>query len=134
MRFGLQTIAWGRQLEDIEQLLYDAALSGFEGVEFAQTPTALGVNNVQELLRLMAKYRLHLIGLAGGSLDDRMQFCCDQRPDYLYIEDWEPSCTRAIDASDSRNGTKWLRLGESGSYHCYRFLVLAMTAALAMQA
>ena len=38
-----------------------------------------------------------------------------------------------VETSDSRNGTKWLRLGESGSYHYYRFLVLAMTAVLAMQ-
>jgi len=31
-------------------------------------------------------------------------------------------------SSDSRNSNKWLRLGGSGSCHCYRLLVLAMQA------
>jgi len=38
------------------------------------------------------------------------------------------SCEFRYDSSDSRNSNKWLRLGGSGSCHCYRLLVLAMQA------
>jgi signal transduction histidine kinase/sugar phosphate isomerase/epimerase len=59
----------------------------YEGVELFQRPEVLG--DIDKLLRLLREYGLTLIGLTGGSLRERMEFCGDFRPEYLYIDSWD---------------------------------------------
>jgi signal transduction histidine kinase/sugar phosphate isomerase/epimerase len=91
MKLGFQTIIWGPRIEDLEGALDIIAAAGYQGVEFAQRPDMLHqVRSIYTLLELLEKRHLALIGLAGGSLHERMRFCQNFRPAYLYVEDWDP--------------------------------------------
>ncbi len=98
VKIGLQTICWGPRIDDPEHLCQVAAALGFQGIEFAQIPSAIGGLTIGALLQLMKKYRLELIGLSGGSLSERMAFCEDFRPHYLYVEDWDPHIAPVAEA------------------------------------
>jgi signal transduction histidine kinase/sugar phosphate isomerase/epimerase len=99
MRFGFETGIWGRRIEDLELVLDTISACGFAGVEFAQSPSEIylqdsnsangkrGFSNVAELLPILGARKLVLIGLSGGSLEERMKFCADYRDCYLYVED-----------------------------------------------
>lgn len=90
MKLGLQTICWGPRIQDVEYLCKLASALGFQGIEFAQPPPDIGGVGIHDLLDMMKKHRLELIGLAGGSLVERVEFCKGHRPEYLYVEDWDP--------------------------------------------
>lgn len=90
MRIGYETIIWGIQLDnEIKRVLDTITEAGFEGVEFVQRPDALGVKNVNELLKLLNERGLVFLSLAGGALKERMSFCGDVRPEYMYMEHWD---------------------------------------------
>ncbi|MFN0079996.1 MAG: ATP-binding protein [Prosthecobacter sp.] len=102
MLFAFETVVWGRRIDDLDFVLDVVAASGYQGVEFAQNhrdilvrdDNAVGgsrpIKDIDELLgKLKEKGRnLQLVSLAGGTLRDRMAFCGDFRPPYLYVEDW----------------------------------------------
>lgn len=96
---GCQTIAFGPEIPDIESLLDAVEAAGFKGVEFAQRPSHIRHKGrpvaVDTLLELLKDRRLELVGLAGGSLDARMEFCGQARPRYLYVEEWSESAVAA---------------------------------------
>jgi len=115
MRFAFQTVIWGRRIHDVELVLDIIAACGYQGVEFAQRPEQIcvcdpgsregdrPVRDINELLDLLrAKGRtLALVGLAGGTLRERMDFCGpDFRPEYLYIEDWDAEAEEAVCATN----------------------------------
>lgn len=90
-RLGLQTIIYGETFPlGLELTLEKIKKMGFAGVEFFQTPSKLG--NPQVFEALMAKYGLVLLGLTGGSLADRREFCAQLfcKPKFIYIQDLEP--------------------------------------------
>lgn len=86
MKIGFETIIWGMQINDLKYALDIIAEAGYQGVEFAQRPDALGVNNIDELLKLLKERNLTLLSFVGGTLDERMAFCGDFRPEYMYVE------------------------------------------------
>ncbi len=95
MKVGFQTIVWGPFFERLEYALDVIAGSGYEGVEFMQRLGTLP--DVHPLLDLLAvRQGLKLIGLAGDTLDKRMTFCQDYRPEYLYVDYWSEQ--EALDA------------------------------------
>lgn len=99
MRFAFETVIWGRRIENLELVLDTIAACGYRGVEFAQAPgqiMALGSDEkrvsiealgIKELLRLLGERDLSLVGLAGGTLEQRIRFCGDFRDCFLYVED-----------------------------------------------
>ncbi len=90
MKAAIQTTLWGPLLEDRDELceiLDVVAAAGYEGVEFAQRPGALGVRDIGELLELLSERALTLVGLSGGSVEERMAFCQEFRPTYLSVEE-----------------------------------------------
>ncbi len=100
MRCGFQTLSWGRRIEDLDLALDQIAACGYEGVEIAQAPGDIwihdphskshrSVESISEILTRLASRKLTLIGLAGGSLEQRIKFCGDFRPDYLYQDRWD---------------------------------------------
>jgi hypothetical protein len=96
MKLGFQTILWGPRLDDLDGILNALAEAGFQGVEFSQRPEQL--KDVTQLCRSLEKRGLAFLGLVGGSLQERMDFCRDVRPGYLYVENWQPDvCPRAIE-------------------------------------
>jgi signal transduction histidine kinase/sugar phosphate isomerase/epimerase len=111
MRFGFQTILWGRDLsnEDAEKALRLISEAGFKGVEFAQTPSRLPPAEV--LMELLGKYDLDLIGVAGGSIRDKCDLLEALKPywssrvaakaipkPYVYVEETEePEFKKALD-------------------------------------
>ncbi len=109
MRFGFETVIWGRRIDDLELVLDTIAACGYEGVEFAQSPYELYlldpaassgkrvVADISELLQLLASRGLTLIGLAGGALEERMEFCGDFRQCFLYVEDLGDSEWKALE-------------------------------------
>lgn len=91
MRPGFQTIIWGPHVEDFDSVLDAIAAAGYHGVEISQRPDSLGndMHDIAGLLRAIERRGLTLIGLAGGTLKERMDFCEDFRPSYLYVEEWD---------------------------------------------
>ncbi len=89
MKVGCQTIAWGPRIHDLDDVLASIKAAGFEGVEIAQPPHCLGVSSITALLDALCRYPLSLVGLAGGSLQQRIEFCGSYRPSYLYVEDYD---------------------------------------------
>lgn len=102
MKIGLQTILWGFWIDDIELVLDQIQAAGFQGIEFAQRPQDIRVRDaetglpravkIDELLAMLRKRDLHLVALASGALQQRVDFCGEFRPNYLYIEEWTPRC------------------------------------------
>ena len=41
-------------------------------------------------MKMLGERELALAGLSGGSLRERMDYCGDVRPDYLFTDDWYP--------------------------------------------
>jgi sugar phosphate isomerase/epimerase len=108
MKVGFQTVLWGRLVHDLDLVLAQLAAIGYQGVEFAQAREELRVRrnggerpieNVKELLQLTRKHGLELLGFAGGTLKERMEFCGDYRPPYLYVDSWDHDAQRAITMS-----------------------------------
>ncbi len=98
MKIGFQTIVWGPRVRNLEYMLGVIEAAGYEGVELFQRPEVLG--SIDNVLRLLEKHHLKLIGLSGGSLTERMDFCGDFfRPDHLYVDTWnEEEACKAMDA------------------------------------
>ena len=95
MKVGFQTILWGPRPGNLLSVFDALAEAGFQGVEFAQRPEVLG--DVVSLGTALQERRLTCLGLAGGTLEERMDFCGDFRPQYLYIENWHTvACPLAL--------------------------------------
>lgn len=90
MKFAYQTIIWGSEISDIANVLDIIADAGYQGFEIAQAPSRLGIEGgITTLLELARSKKLELIGLAGGSLRQRLAFCESHRSSYLYVEGWD---------------------------------------------
>lgn len=102
MRIGYQTIVFGSRMDDLDAALDTIASVGIQGVEFAQRPemirirTATGSRPVTttELREKMDARGLTFLGLAGGTVEERMDFCDGipgthepYHPLYLYVEE-----------------------------------------------
>lgn len=86
-RIGLQTIIYGEDFaRGLEATLEEIHRLGFTGVEIFQTVSKLG--DPAEFERLLAKYDLTLLGLTGGSMQDRLAFCeqLTTKPKFLYLQ------------------------------------------------
>jgi sugar phosphate isomerase/epimerase len=88
MRPAYQTIIWGSRIPNLDQALDLIRDAGFEGVEFAQPPSEFKCT-IEALLAKLESRGLTLLGLAGGSLQERMDYCGEYRDLYLYIEEWD---------------------------------------------
>ena len=95
MRFGFETVLWGRRIDDLDYTLEVIARCGYEGVEFSQHPSQIFVRDgedvrplrdVEEMLALLHKHGLELIGLVEGSLHERMNFLQGHTEAYLYLD------------------------------------------------
>lgn len=99
MNIGIQTIVFGREIPELQRALDLIANLGYRGVEFAQTPEMLGsAVGINDLLGLLEERDLTLLGFSGGSLHERVVYCNDYRPCYLYVEDWEPEAEQVSDS------------------------------------
>jgi sugar phosphate isomerase/epimerase len=75
MKVGYQTISWGWGLADHgERMLRIIAEAGYSGVELAQHPDEFG--SPRKLYEMLSDpdVNLRLLGLAGGSIQDRADF------------------------------------------------------------
>ena len=89
MNVGVSTISWGIQIANISEVLDVIKLAGFQGVEIPQRPDSLGVANIEELKILLDERDLELLTFNGGTLKERVDFCGDIYPQYLYVEHWD---------------------------------------------
>lgn len=102
MKVGFQTIVWWPFREPLEYRLKVIAAAGYQGVEFMERPYELPP--VEKLLKLLKQYDLELIGLAGGSIKSRMEYCRDFRSAYLYTDDWNDEIARLVEKSKTSKG------------------------------
>ncbi len=99
-KVGFQTIIYGRRITDLDSVLTTIKAAGFSGVEFFQHHKNLLFDNNQtgslsfdNLYERVQDAGLVLLGLAGGTLEERIQFCQESnypsRVDslYLYVDD-----------------------------------------------
>jgi sugar phosphate isomerase/epimerase len=109
MRVGLQTILWGRRIDDLDLVLDQIAACGYQGIEIAHDPDELWfwdetqqrsrhIEKISELLEMLERpgRNLKLIGLAGGPLKKRMEFCENHREFYLYVDEWDATAEEAL--------------------------------------
>ena len=118
MRFAYQTIVFGRRFRnrrDFDYAMKVIAGAGFEGVELFQPPSGLGLKDVtsaSELMRLLkADYGLELVGLSGGSIEDRIRFLGSEKGPYLYLDGLPPLDKMA----------DWLKAGYRLALHPHAF-------------
>lgn len=105
MRFGFQTVLWGSRVDDLDHMLDVISACGYEGVEFAQSHNDLfiwengrqrSVGSIEALLSRLESRRLTLIGVVGGTLEERAEFFGDFRNAYLYLDFWPTNAHRFI--------------------------------------
>ena len=105
MRLGFQTLPWGRRIDDLDHTLAVIVACGYEGVEFGQSHVDIFVRDngqskpigtFRRLKERLEKHNLKLIGFVGGSLEERMAFCGDDRDSYLYVDSWSPAWDKAL--------------------------------------
>ena len=88
MKIGFRTNIWGQRIDDLQYALDLIAGAGFQGVEICQCPGTL--IKIESLMEMLGERRLTLAGLSGGTLRERMDYCGDIRPGYLFTDDWYP--------------------------------------------
>jgi signal transduction histidine kinase/sugar phosphate isomerase/epimerase len=97
MRFGYQTIIFGRHVKDWERTFGFIADAGFAGVELFQSPSEIVPNRkIDALLELLSRFQLSLIGLAGGTIAERTRFLGDLKEPYLYADRFETAERQAL--------------------------------------
>jgi signal transduction histidine kinase/sugar phosphate isomerase/epimerase len=108
VNIGYQTIVFGSRLDDLDAALDTIAAVGFRGVEFAQRPEMIRVRAASrsrpvtsaELRERMEARGLTFLGMAGGTVEERIAFCDGEpggepyRPLYLYVEECKPETQR----------------------------------------
>lgn len=103
MKIGFETIIFGPIIKDLESALDTISQSGYEGIEFSQRPDMLFMRGtsgpipvkIEQLVSLLEDRNLVFLGLAGGTLEERIRFCKpnggeskpELLPSYLYVED-----------------------------------------------
>ncbi|MGO8670319.1 MAG: sugar phosphate isomerase/epimerase family protein, partial [Capsulimonadaceae bacterium] len=101
MNIGYQTIIYRGEIDDLARVLDIIQAAGFKGVEFAQKPSCLRemIANkptpvkLDRLRQMLQERDLTFLGLAGGKLAERMDFCDGKdgsapfHPLYLYVDD-----------------------------------------------
>ena len=103
MKIGIETLVWGPRIEDLKYTLDAIVAAGYQGVEISQRRERLGLGdraneaNIENLLQLLRDRNLVLIGLAGGTLLERIDFCGDFRPEYLCVYGWHKHARAAVD-------------------------------------
>jgi signal transduction histidine kinase/sugar phosphate isomerase/epimerase len=105
MRIGYQTAIWGTEFDDYKKAFDAIAAAGFKGIELAQHPKLL--KNIDFIIQALEERNLTFIGMTRGSLKERVSFCNNHRPEFLYIEKWE---SEADDIVDNLNFTLALHL------------------------
>lgn len=111
MRLAFESVLWGLRIDDLEYMLKVVKACGFEGVELAQSPKNIfihengsyrrPVRHITELLTYFQKYGLILVGLAGGTLEQRIAFCGDYRGAYLYLDEWNEQVRQTVTRNPS---------------------------------
>ena len=91
-KVGYQTIIWGKSIHPgyFDSVLEIIAGAGFQGVEIAQHPET--VPRYPELREKLKAKDLKLLGLAGGTLEERIDYLGGRTGDespYLCIANWE---------------------------------------------
>jgi inosose dehydratase len=143
MQVGIQTISWGTPVRDVAQMLHEIKEAEYAGVEFAQNPDELGP--VEALHRTLEGLGLRCLGIAGGSLHEKIDFvrkyttaaqvsrvasraakggglkrltyAPGDNPPYLYLDRWEGRSTE--DA---------LRIGMTLALHPHMFKEIQTSA------
>src|SRR5271166_2480954 len=93
MKIGANTLLWGNRVQDLRRMLDLLAVHGCEGVEFSQRPEQLG--DPFELHQLLGNRGLTLLGLSGGTVEERIKFCAGVlKPQYLYVDGWDEAEAR----------------------------------------
>ena len=87
MKVGFQTIVWGPRYRDLKYILDIIAGAGYEGLEFFQWLAVLGSRDTKIING--EERRSKLIGLSGGALAERVEFCGGFGPKYLYVDGWD---------------------------------------------
>jgi sugar phosphate isomerase/epimerase/nitrogen-specific signal transduction histidine kinase len=98
VKIAVETVLWKEGIQNLAEVFETISAYGCKGIEFSHWPTQIG--NSQTLMRLLNDFGLTLVGLSGGTLHERVEFCGDiLRPEYLYVENWDDNgCKMAIDA------------------------------------
>ena len=97
IKVAFESVVWGPRIDDLDYMLSVLQACGYQGVEIAQCPSnifvyendaTVPIGGIEVLVARCEKHHLQLIGLVGGSLEDRVKYIEDRRDIALYLDDW----------------------------------------------
>ncbi|MBL8892614.1 MAG: sugar phosphate isomerase/epimerase [Planctomycetaceae bacterium] len=105
---AVHTISWANY--SFDRILRDVANAGYEGIELFQHPSECG--GPEEIIRLCKLYEVTLVGIAGGSFQERCQLVRDiakitdtsledRSLPYVYCDEWRDEKAMFRDAVNS---------------------------------
>ena len=106
MKFAYQTTSFGTTLPDLQRVLALISACGFTGVEFAQRPDSILQDGrpvePDHLKSALSCAGLSLVGMGGGQLKERVDFCEGSlNPEYLSVGTWPVTAASAVPSNFS---------------------------------
>lgn len=97
MKVAFQSVVWGQRIDNLDYMLQVLQACGYQGLEIAQSPQNIfvmgkngpePVGTINDLIARCQKYGLTLIGLVGGTLEERVEYIGIRRDLFLYLDNW----------------------------------------------
>jgi sugar phosphate isomerase/epimerase len=107
VKFALQSIVWGHQVSNIREMLSQAFVAGYRGIELFQDIEDSNFGGATGLHQAFRDCKMSLVGVASGSMSERVEFVKEycrllgvktthsQAP-YIYVDEWDGRCDDAL--------------------------------------
>jgi len=96
-KVAFETVTWGQRIDDLDYMCQVLQACGYKGIEIAQNPQNIFVQDdgrprpvscIDELVQKCSGYGIQVIGLVGGTLEERVEYLGTRRDIYLYLDSW----------------------------------------------
>jgi sugar phosphate isomerase/epimerase len=107
VQFAVQSIVWGKEVENLEQMLGEIHDAGYQGVELFQDIAEQAYGGPAGVCKAFRTSELTLVGVSSGSLTERVRFvteyCAllgvpttDANAPYVYADEGNEHCIAAV--------------------------------------
>ncbi|MDZ4403778.1 ATP-binding protein [Prosthecobacter sp.] len=96
-KVAFETVTWGQRIDDLDYMCQVLQACGYKGIEIAQNPQNIFIREdgklkeigpIDTLVERCARYDIEVIGLVGGTLEERVAYLGKRRDIYLYLDSW----------------------------------------------
>jgi sugar phosphate isomerase/epimerase len=107
VQFAVQSIVWGKEVENLEQMLDEIHKAGYHGVELFQDIAEKAYGGPAGVGKAFRDCGLTLVGVSSASLTERIDFVSeycgllgvsttDSSAPYVYADEWNEHCVAAL--------------------------------------